>query len=150
MLRLTNLSVPLDYTEDSLRLLLLQKMKLPSDQLLSFHVSRRSVDARNKGDVHFVLSSIDNPTPHVPNHLQKIKSMMKFLEFDLWSELECNALIDMIANHLTVPKVLDKTDMIAKCGNLPRPIKSIFREVHQIGYSKDLDPESVSKIIMRF
>ena len=101
-------------------------------------------------DVHFVLSSIDNPTPHVPNHLQKIKSMMKFLEFDLWSELECNALIDMIANHLTVPKVLDKTDMIAKCGNLPRPIKSIFREVHQIGYSKDLDPESVSKIIMRF
>ena len=56
MLRLTNLSVPLDYTEDSLRTLLLKKLKLTPDQLLSFRISRRSVDARNKQDVHFVLS----------------------------------------------------------------------------------------------
>ena len=56
MLRLTNLSVPLDYTDDSLRLILLKKLKLSPDQLLSFHVSRRSIDARNKQDVHFVLS----------------------------------------------------------------------------------------------
>ena len=56
MLRLTNLSVPLDFTEDFLRLLVLQKLKLPPDQLLSFRISRRSVDARNKSDVHFVLS----------------------------------------------------------------------------------------------
>ena len=56
MLRLINLNVPLDYTESSLRDLLLKKLKLTSDQLLSFHVSRRSVDARNRQDVHFVLS----------------------------------------------------------------------------------------------
>jgi len=56
MLRLTNLSAPLDYTDSSLRLLILQKLKLSPDQLLSFRVSRRSVDARNKSDVHFVLS----------------------------------------------------------------------------------------------
>ena len=56
MLRLTNLSAPLDYTEGSLRLLILQKLKLSPDQLLSFHLSRRSIDARNKSDIHFVLS----------------------------------------------------------------------------------------------
>ena len=56
MLRLTNLSAPLDYTEESLRLLIRQKLKLSPDQLLSFHLSRRSIDARNKSDVHFVLS----------------------------------------------------------------------------------------------
>ena len=56
MLRLTNLSVPLEYDDSILRALLLKKLKLSSDQLLSFHVSRRSVDARNKQDVHFVLS----------------------------------------------------------------------------------------------
>ena len=56
MLRLTNLSAPLDYTDSSLRLLILQKLKLSPDQLLSFQISRRSVDARNKADVHFVLS----------------------------------------------------------------------------------------------
>ena len=56
MLRLTNLSVPLDYTAETLRTLLLRKLKLSADSLLSFHVCRRSVDARNKQDVHFVLS----------------------------------------------------------------------------------------------
>ena len=56
MLRLTNFSVPLDYTEQSLRSLLLKKLRLSPDQLVSFSVSRRSVDARSKQDVHFVLS----------------------------------------------------------------------------------------------
>lgn len=56
MLRLTNLSVPLDYTEESLRALLLKKLRLAPDDLKSFRISRRSIDARNKQDVHFVLS----------------------------------------------------------------------------------------------
>ena len=56
MLRLTNLSVPLDYTEESLRALILKKLKISEDRLVSFQISRRSVDARNKSDVHFVLS----------------------------------------------------------------------------------------------
>ena len=56
MLRLINLNVPLDYTEDSLRILLLKKLSISSDQLLSFSLYRRSVDARDKENVHFVLS----------------------------------------------------------------------------------------------
>jgi len=56
MLRLTNLSVPLDYTEDVLRTLILKKLKIPAEHLLSMKVSRRSIDARDKQDVHFVLS----------------------------------------------------------------------------------------------
>ena len=56
MLRLTNFPVPLDYTDQSLRAMLLQKLRISSDQLLSVSLYRRSVDARDKGDVHFVLS----------------------------------------------------------------------------------------------
>ena len=56
MLRMTNLSVPLDYTEESLRGLILKKLKIPEGELISFQVSRRSVDARNKAEVHFVMS----------------------------------------------------------------------------------------------
>ena len=56
MLRLTNFPVPLDYTEDTLRLLLLKKLDLSQNQLLSVSLVRRSVDARDKADVHFVLS----------------------------------------------------------------------------------------------
>ena len=40
--------------------------------------------------------------------------------------------------------------MITKCGNLPRPIKSIFREVYQTGYTEELDPQTINKILTRF
>ena len=56
MLRLSDFSVPLDYTEDSLRVLLLKKLGLTPEQLISYALFRRSVDARNKSDVRFVLS----------------------------------------------------------------------------------------------
>ena len=56
MLRLSNLSLPLDYTEASLRALILKKLGLKEEHLISCVLSRRSVDARNKSDVHFVLS----------------------------------------------------------------------------------------------
>ena len=56
MLRLTNLSVPLDYTEETLFAAVLKKCGLQPDQLLSLHIIRRSVDARDKSNVHFVLS----------------------------------------------------------------------------------------------
>ena len=65
MVRLTNLNVPLDYTEDSLKTILLKKLKLNPSDLISFSVSRRSIDARDKQDVHFVLSldlSLKNET----------------------------------------------------------------------------------------
>ena len=56
MVRLNNFPVPLDYTENSLKALLLKKLGLSSDALLSWKLVRRSVDARDKGDVHFVMS----------------------------------------------------------------------------------------------
>ena len=65
MVRLTNLKVPLDYTEDSLKTILLKKLKLNPSDLISFSVTRRSIDARDKQDVHFVLSldlSLKNET----------------------------------------------------------------------------------------
>lgn len=56
MLRLANLSVPLNCTEDWLRTLILKKLGLPSSALRKLTVVHRSTDARDKRDVHFVLS----------------------------------------------------------------------------------------------
>ena len=56
MLRLSNLSMPPDYTESSLRAAVEKKCGLLPGELLSFSVARRSVDARRKEDVHFVLT----------------------------------------------------------------------------------------------
>lgn len=56
MLRMTNLGLPLDYTEDTLKILLVKKLKISPEELLSFRVSRRSVDARDRQAVRFVVS----------------------------------------------------------------------------------------------
>lgn len=56
MLRITNLRVPLEYTEETLRLQLLKTLALAPEELVSFSVYRRSVDARDKKNIHFVLS----------------------------------------------------------------------------------------------
>ena len=56
MLRLANLSMPPDYTEDSLRAAVVKKCAIPAEHLLSLQVVRRSVDARDKANVHFVLT----------------------------------------------------------------------------------------------
>ena len=56
MLRLSNLRMPLDYTDASLRQTLIRKLAVPDTDLLSVRLFRRSVDARDKSDVHFVLS----------------------------------------------------------------------------------------------
>ena len=56
MLRLSNLTLPPDYTEASLAAAVAKKCGITPEQLLSCRVVRRSVDARKKEDVHFVLT----------------------------------------------------------------------------------------------
>ena len=56
MLRLSNLAVSPDYTEASLTAAVAKKCGISPDQLLSCSVVRRSVDARKKDDIHFVLT----------------------------------------------------------------------------------------------
>lgn len=56
MLRLSNLPLPPGYTDVSLRDAVLKKCGIPEDQLISVQVVRRSVDARDKNAVRFVLS----------------------------------------------------------------------------------------------
>ena len=56
MLRLSNLALSPDYTDTDLQKAILRKCGIPADQLLSFSVIHRSVDARNRNDVHFVLT----------------------------------------------------------------------------------------------
>ncbi len=73
MLRLSGFPVPLDYTEASLRELIQKKLNLAPDQLLSFSLYRRSVDARDRENVHFVLSldlSVRNEAALLKKHRQ--------------------------------------------------------------------------------
>ena len=56
MLSLANLSLPLEYSDTVLRAAVAKKCGIVPEQILSCHVAKRSVDARKKDDVHFVVS----------------------------------------------------------------------------------------------
>ena len=56
MLRIDNLSMPLSWDMPLLTEAVLRKLRVPADQLISLTLAKKSVDARDKGDVHFVLS----------------------------------------------------------------------------------------------
>lgn len=56
MLRLDNLSLPLHWTMATLTEIVLRKLRIPADMLQSITLAKKSVDARDKADVHFVLS----------------------------------------------------------------------------------------------
>ena len=57
MLRVGNIKIGLQAEADAAALRsALQKLRIKEDQVLSWHVSKRSIDARDKGDVHFVYT----------------------------------------------------------------------------------------------
>lgn len=57
MLRLDNLSMPLDWRMETLTAAVLRKLRIVPDMLQTVTVVKKSVDARDKADVHFVLSA---------------------------------------------------------------------------------------------
>ncbi|MBO4382790.1 MAG: hypothetical protein J5847_01720 [Clostridia bacterium] len=56
MLRINELKLPLDYTEDDLKQKAAVVMKVTPSDITSLRVFRRSVDSRKKQDVHFVFT----------------------------------------------------------------------------------------------
>ena len=56
MLRIDNLSMPLGWDMTTLTEAVLRKLRIPADMLQSLTLAKKSVDARDKADVHFVVS----------------------------------------------------------------------------------------------
>ena len=56
MLRIDNLSLPLGWDMTTLTEAVLRRLRIPADMLQSLTLAKKSVDARDKGDVHFVIS----------------------------------------------------------------------------------------------
>lgn len=56
MIRIANVKAPLDLAPDGLVALAAHRLNLPVQNVLSARVAKKSVDARDKRDVHFVLT----------------------------------------------------------------------------------------------
>ena len=72
MLRVPNLSFPLEYTEQDFYPALQRALKLRREEILSVRLFRRSVDARDRDDVHFVIT-LDAALRHENETLRRLK-----------------------------------------------------------------------------
>jgi uncharacterized FAD-dependent dehydrogenase len=70
MLRLTELKLPLDHTDDALRDAIVQHLQIESDVLTRYAVCRRAVDARKRGAIKLIYN-IDAEVTDEPGVLKK-------------------------------------------------------------------------------
>ncbi|MBQ2461981.1 MAG: FAD-dependent monooxygenase [Clostridia bacterium] len=75
MLRIANVSLPLDFSERDLLAIAAHKLRVPVSSIHSVSIARRSVDARDKRDVHFV-ASLDIDVLHEDALLKKSKGTL--------------------------------------------------------------------------
>ena len=70
MIRIAQVRAELDYEKRPLVLLAAKALKVKPDEVLSARIVKKSVDARDKGDVHFSLT-LDVETAHPLRHLPR-------------------------------------------------------------------------------
>lgn len=56
MIRVNNIKVPLDFDFSKLRELCVRQLRIPDSSIKTVRLSKKSVDARKKNDVHFIIS----------------------------------------------------------------------------------------------
>jgi len=72
MLRLTEIKLPLDHSEDALQAAILKKLDIASDALIGYSIFKRSYDARKKGEIALVYI-LDVETTQEKLLLQRFK-----------------------------------------------------------------------------
>jgi len=80
MLRLTDLKLPLDHTEQALREAILARLGIASDELTRYTVAKRSYDARRRGAI-VLIYSVDVDTPREADILQRLQLDAEAAEF---------------------------------------------------------------------
>lgn len=76
MIRINNIKVPLSFNFNKLHDLCNQKLGIDKKQLKSVHLAKKSVDARKKSDVHFIIS-LDIEAENESKLLKRIKGAVK-------------------------------------------------------------------------
>ena len=146
MLRLSGLSMPPDYTDETLRAAVEKKCSLAPGQLLSLLVVRRSVDARDKNNVRFVLT-VHLKVKNEPFLLKKCRFL---------SQVPGTPAFSLPAARFSVPPLvvgagpagLFAALMLARAGANPvliergRPVEQRALDVEKMSAKGELDPES--------
>ncbi len=80
MIRINNIRVSLDFDFSELEKFCIKKFRIAPENLKSVRLSRKSVDARKKSDVHFIIS-IDVEAKNETQLLKKIKNSVSIEKY---------------------------------------------------------------------
>ncbi len=75
MIRIAQVRAELDYASRPLEMLAAKALKIAKEEIVSVRIARKSVDARDKGDVHFSLTldvETKKPLRHLPRGAEEI------------------------------------------------------------------------------
>ena len=56
MIRINEISLPINYDEEMLKKAAAKKIGCPNENILSVEILKKSLDARKKSDIHYVLA----------------------------------------------------------------------------------------------
>ncbi|MBQ8960350.1 MAG: hypothetical protein IJ071_03920 [Ruminococcus sp.] len=80
MIRVSNIKVPLSCDFSDLKGICRDRLRIPEDRLRSVRLSRKSVDARKKSDIHFIIS-LDIEAKGEERLLRSLKNAVKHQPF---------------------------------------------------------------------
>lgn len=86
MIRINNIKIYKDFSDEEILNILIKKYKIPTKHIIKWHISKKSIDARKKDDIHYCYSidlEITDEDKYVNNkNILKIKNTL-FPNFDV-------------------------------------------------------------------
>ncbi|MDQ6991628.1 MAG: FAD-dependent oxidoreductase [Mariprofundaceae bacterium] len=150
LIRLSNLSIPLDTQNQALTKLLSQYLEIPSQDIRDIHIVRRALDARKRLDVHFVCSiecRIPEDCP-LPARAVKIETS----SLNISKPLQLQASPSQQAQHVVVvgagPAGLFAALSLAEAGiqvtllERGKPVEKRMRDIGRLRSRGELNTES--------
>ena len=149
MIKVTGLKLPLGFREEDLRRAAAKKLKLPESALLQVTLSKKSVDARRKSDVHFVCAAevrIDGDEEKLLSR-RRDSSIQKSQPY-CYEMPNCGKLSQRPVVIGFGPAGMFAALLLAQCGQRPivlergLPVEERERSVRRFWEERVLDPQS--------
>jgi nucleoside phosphorylase len=118
-----------------------ESFKIFTQRIFSLFISSSLVNANV--NIKYVLSSIYSPEKNIEEYQQKIRSLIRFVEFEDWTNDELTLLITLIQKELNLEfeaSVNEKLIRLSK--GSPRWIKKFFKNVFILGGITTLNIEN--------
>ena len=69
ILQVSQVKLPIGYTDEDVRKACIRKLKVNENELITYEIKKKSVDARKRDDIHYSLSVVVSLTEKAYNRI---------------------------------------------------------------------------------